>query len=108
MSPKANGSQTHEQENWEDRPGDCRSLASIMKKHRIALERTIAFIDEHYQPIGTIASGTIILGTAHPSSDLDMVVPTFPVGDNVTNAGRTAFLSKSNGRYSVMSSQGAR
>lgn len=78
MSPKANGSQTHEQENWKDRPGDNQSFASMANEHRIALERTTAFIDEHYQPIGTIASGTIIRGTAHPSSDLDMVVAHLP------------------------------
>ncbi|MGI8483566.1 MAG: nucleotidyltransferase domain-containing protein, partial [Thermomicrobiales bacterium] len=61
-----------------NQPGGNPAFASLAEKYQIALNQTIAFIEERYQPIGTIASGTIVRGTAHPSSDLDMVVAHLP------------------------------
>ncbi len=61
-----------------NQPGGNPAFASLAEKHRIALNQAIEFIEERYQPIGTIATGSIIRGTTHPSSDLDMVVAHLP------------------------------
>ena len=38
-----------------------------------ALDEAIAYLNERYQPIAIVASGTIVRGTGHATSDLDIV-----------------------------------
>ncbi len=53
---------------------DQRIRTLLSEEQHIALDGAISFIDARYQPIGVIASGSIIRGKSHPLSDLDMVV----------------------------------
>lgn len=39
-----------------------------------ALETALRYIRERYEPRGILVTGTIVRGTSHPSSDLDIVV----------------------------------
>jgi predicted nucleotidyltransferase len=39
-----------------------------------ALRDAVDFIFQEFEPVGVIAAGTIVRGTAHPSSDLDLYV----------------------------------
>lgn len=39
-----------------------------------ALSQAVAYIHERYQPLGIVASGSIVRGTPHADSDLDIVV----------------------------------
>jgi predicted nucleotidyltransferase len=43
-------------------------------RHAAALREATAFVFERFDPIGIIATGTIIRGTAHATSDLDVCV----------------------------------
>lgn len=49
-------------------------LPPLPEPYAIALDEAVAYIHECYQPVGIVASGTIIRGTAQASSDFDFMV----------------------------------
>lgn len=46
----------------------------LAEPYRTALDQALAFVFDRFQPIGVIASGTIVRGDPSPSSDLDLFV----------------------------------
>lgn len=49
-------------------------LPHLSEPYRQALQEAARWIEERYRPLGIIASGTILRGSASPSSDLDLYV----------------------------------
>ncbi len=49
-------------------------LPLLAEPYAAALDDAVAYIQDRYQPVGIIVSGTIIRGTPHRSSDLDFMV----------------------------------
>jgi hypothetical protein len=56
-----------------DYPSRC-SWPSLPQPFATALRHAVEFIFHELEPVGVIAAGTIIRGTAHSSSDLDLYV----------------------------------
>jgi hypothetical protein len=52
---------------------DCR-WPDLPQRYDTALRDAVSFVFHEYQPLGIVATGTIIRGTAHATSDLDIVV----------------------------------
>jgi hypothetical protein len=50
------------------------SWPTLAEPFATALRHAVEFIFRELEPVGVIATGTIIRGTAHPSSDLDLYV----------------------------------
>lgn len=57
--------------NRENRLSECR-FPRLSRKYDEALRDAVAYILDSYNPVGIIASGTIIRGTPDPSSDFDI------------------------------------
>src|SRR5438128_2721811 len=55
-------------------PGYEKLLPDLPKRFADALDRAVEFIFSEFEPIGILASGTIIRGEAHANSDLDLYV----------------------------------
>lgn len=53
---------------------DVAALSALSDRHRLALIRALEFVSARYEPIGIIASGTIVRGRSHQHSDFDLVV----------------------------------
>ena len=49
-------------------------LPPLAEPYKTALEEAVAFVLERFDPIGVVASGTIVRGDPSPSSDLDVFV----------------------------------
>jgi hypothetical protein len=50
------------------------SLPELPDLYRLALEDAIAYVTGRYEPIGILATGTIVRGNPSPASDLDLFV----------------------------------
>jgi hypothetical protein len=50
------------------------ALPPLQDKHRIALEQAFGWLRQEVDPVGVVASGSIVRGNPGPSSDLDLVV----------------------------------
>jgi hypothetical protein len=49
-------------------------IDNLNPRYKSALDRTVSYLLGRYDVIGIIATGTIVRGHGHPSSDLDVVV----------------------------------
>lgn len=49
-------------------------IPPLAEPYRTALDQAIVYIRESYEPLGIVASGTIVRGVPDASSDLDLVV----------------------------------
>src|SRR4051812_32619514 len=47
---------------------------SLADPYASALRSSVGFVLEEFDPIGIIATGTVIRGEAHPASDIDLYV----------------------------------
>ena len=46
----------------------------LPKRYDTALREAVAFVFDRFDPVGVVATGTIVRGTPHPASDLDLCV----------------------------------